>query len=75
MLGLSQYREGDFKTADSLNISIKDVDKVKDVLEAKGIECSDIADLPDMISMTSIQDPDKNSIYLIGPPRIKSKKE
>ena len=75
MLGLSQYREGEFKTADSLNISIKDVDKVKKVLEEKGIDCSDISDLPDMISMTTIQDPDKNNIYFIGPPRITTKKE
>ena len=75
MLGLSQYREGDFKIADSLNISIKDVDKVKSALEAKGIKTTEIVDIPDMISMTTVQDPDENNVYFIGPPRINSKKE
>ncbi len=75
MLGLSQYHEGDFKTADSLNISIKDVDQVKKALESKGVKATEIVDLPDMISMTTIQDPDENNIYFIGPPRIKSKED
>ena len=73
-LGLSQHREGEFKTADSLNISIKDVEKVKATLESKGVSTSDIVDYPDMISMISIKDPDENHIFFIGPPRVKSGK-
>lgn len=73
-LGLSQYREGEFKIADSLNISIKDVEGVKATLESKGVSTSDITDYPDMISMISIKDPDENHIFFIGPPRVKSGK-
>ncbi|MHA1995151.1 MAG: VOC family protein [Candidatus Hodarchaeales archaeon] len=74
LLGLSQYREesGDFKPANSLNISISDVEKAKASLESKGVSTSDIIDYPDMVSMISFEDPDKNNIFLIGPPRVKS---
>ena len=74
MLGLSQYREesGEFKPANSLNISINDVEKAKASLESKGVTTSDIIDYPDMVSMISFKDPDKNNIFLIGPARIKS---
>ncbi len=73
-LGLSQYREesGDFKPANSLNISINDVEKAKASLESKGVTTSDIIDYPEMVSMISFEDPDKNNIFLIGPPRVKS---
>ncbi|MHA2094687.1 MAG: VOC family protein [Candidatus Hodarchaeales archaeon] len=72
LLGLSQYREetGDFKPANSLNISISDVEKAKATLESKGVTASDIIDYPDMVSMISFEDPDKNNIFLIGPPRV-----
>ncbi len=75
-LGLSQYREeqGEFQTANSLNISVKNIKTVKETLETKGLHTSDIFDLPDMISMITVQDPDENNIHFIGPPRIKSKK-
>ncbi|MHA2175768.1 MAG: VOC family protein [Candidatus Hodarchaeales archaeon] len=74
LLGLSQYREdsGEFKPSDSLNISITDVEKAKASLESKGISTSDIIDYPDMVSMISFQDPDKNNIWFVGPPRVKS---
>ncbi len=74
MLGLSQYREesGEFKPANSLNISISDVEKAKTSLESKGVSTSDIIDYPDMVSMISFEDPDKNNIFLIGPPRVKN---
>ncbi|MHA1975909.1 MAG: VOC family protein [Candidatus Hodarchaeales archaeon] len=74
LLGLSQYREetGDFKPANSLNISISDVEKAKATLESKGVTASDIIDYPDMVSMISFEDPDKNNIFLIGPPRVKN---
>ena len=74
LLGLSQYREetGDFKPANSLNISISDVEDAKASLESKGVATSEIIDYPDMVSMISFEDPDKNNIFLIGPPRIKN---
>lgn len=76
MLGLTQYREesGEFKPADSLNISISDVEKAKASLEAKGVTTSEIVDFPDMVSMMYIQDPDENNIWFVGPPRVKSDK-
>ena len=74
MLGLSQYREesGEFKPANSLNISISDVENAKASLESKEVSTSDIIDYPGMVSMISFEDPDKNNIFLIGPPRVKN---
>ena len=74
-LGLSQYREGEFHSANSLNISVNDIDKTKASLDDKEIPSTEIIDLPGMISMITIHDPDGNKIYFIGPPRIKAEKE
>jgi predicted enzyme related to lactoylglutathione lyase len=73
-LGLSQYRKetGEFKPANSLNVSISNIEKAKASLESKGVSTSDIIDYPDMVSMISFEDPDKNNIFFIGPPRVKS---
>jgi predicted enzyme related to lactoylglutathione lyase len=75
-LGLSLHRkdQGEFVTANSLNISIKDIEKTKSLLDSRGIKTSEIVDMPDMISMITIADPDENKIHFIAPPRIKSKK-
>jgi hypothetical protein len=75
-LGLSQYQEnqGEFVPANSLNVSIKDVEKVKSTLESRGITTSEIFDIPDMISMITITDPDENKVHFIAPPRVKSEK-
>ncbi len=76
-LGLNQHTEkhGEFVPSNSLNISIKDVEKAKATLDSRGVTTSDIMDMPDMISMITVTDPDENKVHLIAPPRIKSEKK
>jgi len=61
--------------ADSLNISVLDLEEAKKILDEKGVETSEIIDVPDMISMFDIKDPEGNKIAFLGLPRIKSEKE
>jgi predicted enzyme related to lactoylglutathione lyase len=75
-LGLGKHNEeqqGPFKSVNVLNISVSDLKQAKKALESKGIETSDYLDIPDMISMFHIKDPDENDISFIGTPRVKSK--
>ena len=76
-IGLLRTDEGltNKNPADSLNISVLDLEEVKKILDEKGVETSEIIDVPDMISMFDIKDPEGNKITFLGLPRIKTEKE
>ena len=71
-LGLSVPRE-EVVPVSTLNISTSDLEATKKVLDKKKIKTTDYMDIPDMISMFSFNDPDENTITLLGEPRLKSK--
>ena len=56
--------------APSLNIPAKDLDATYTILKEKGIEVSEIQDIPKMISMFDFRDPEENTISIIGKPRL-----
>ncbi|MFX0015520.1 MAG: VOC family protein [Promethearchaeota archaeon] len=64
-LGISLSRKKEFIPVNVLNITTTNLEEIKTVLETKKVKTSDIIDIPDMISMFTIQDPDKNTISFI----------
>ncbi|MFX0207631.1 MAG: VOC family protein [Candidatus Hodarchaeota archaeon] len=74
-LGLSLNREETLTSVDVLNLSCTNLEGMLKVLKDKGVEVSEITDIPDMISSFSIKDPDGNTISFIGAPRKKSSRE
>ena len=59
--------------ADSLNISVTNIEKLKQTLTAKGVKTGEIEDIPDMVSMMDSWDLEGNKIQFLGQPRVKSK--
>ncbi len=56
-----------------LTLNMVDLDKTKKYFDKKGIETTDIVDIPDMVSYFNIDDPDGNRIQIIADPRVSSK--
>ncbi|MFX0171357.1 MAG: VOC family protein [Candidatus Hodarchaeota archaeon] len=71
-LGLSLSREETLTSVDVLNLSCTNLEGMMKVLGEKGINTSEITDIPDMISTFSVKDPDENIISFIGMPRKKT---
>lgn len=71
-LGISLPREIEFTPVNVLNISVTNLEEIKTALEAKKVKTSDITDIPEMIAMFTIQDPDKNTISFIEPRWLES---
>jgi len=57
----------------SLNVSVNNLADAKAMLEAKGVTTTDIQDVPDMISMFDIFDPEGNKVTFLSIPRVQSK--
>lgn len=57
--------------APSLNVPVKDLEQSHKLLKEKGINVSDIIDVPTQISMFDFRDPEGNRISFVGTPRIK----
>ena len=70
-LGLNHATSGSVTPSNSLVLSVNNLDKLFDTLKKKNANPSDIIDVPNMISFTTIKDPDQNSIMFVGEPRIK----
>ena len=56
-----------------LTLNMVDLAKTKNYFDKKGVETTDIVDLPDMVSYFNIEDPDGNRIQIIADPRVSSK--
>ena len=60
-------------SVDGLEISVDDLVMVRKILENKGANMSDIIDLPGILSMFDVHDPDNNLVTFVGSPRIESR--
>jgi predicted enzyme related to lactoylglutathione lyase len=58
--------------ASSLVFSIFDIDAIESYLKEKGVTTRPIADLPDVVSLLVMEDPDENRICFAAPPRARS---
>ncbi|OLS22628.1 MAG: hypothetical protein HeimC3_29020 [Candidatus Heimdallarchaeota archaeon LC_3] len=72
MLGLNVLQEGEVTQGSvSFNLPVDDLEKASETLKAKGVEVTDIIDIPNMISMANCTDSEGNPITLLAEPRIK----
>ena len=55
-----------------LTMDVEDIEAAKKYMESKGIETTDITDIPDMVSYFNIKDSEGNTIQIVAEPRITS---
>ncbi len=56
-----------------LTLNMVDLDRTKSYFDKKGIETTDIVDIPDMVSYFNFNDPDGNRIQVVADPRVTTK--
>ncbi len=71
-LGLNTAREGEEIRPDSgtLTIEVEDLEATKEYLEGKGIETTDIEDVPNMVSYFNMMDSEGNRLQIVSDPRV-----
>ncbi|MFQ5980664.1 MAG: VOC family protein [Candidatus Heimdallarchaeota archaeon] len=75
-LGLGLLREGEVKQGSGqLCFNVQDLEGTKKHIEGKGVQTTDIQDIPDMISMFEMIDPFGHQILFVGEPRVKSESQ
>jgi predicted enzyme related to lactoylglutathione lyase len=73
--GISLIREGEHRQGSgTLTLDVVDLDACKTYLQSKGVDTSDIMDVPDMVSYFNMKDPEGNPIQVVAEPRVKSEK-
>ncbi len=72
-LGFNTVEEGESIAEDSgtLTIQVKNIDSAKKYLEEKGVNISEIVDLPNMDSFFNMKDTEGNRIQIVSEPRIR----
>jgi predicted enzyme related to lactoylglutathione lyase len=74
-LGINLIREGEIRQGSgTLTMDVEDLVECKSYFESKGIEASEITDIPDMVSYFNLKDPEGNAIQVVADPRVKSEK-
>jgi predicted enzyme related to lactoylglutathione lyase len=61
------------EAAPSINVSVGNLEEAYKIMKAKNVPVMEIEDIPDMISMFDIKDPEGNRISFLGDPRISTK--
>jgi len=72
-LGFNTVKEGESIAEDSgtLTIQVKNIDTAKKYLEEKGVNISEIVDIPNMVSFFNMKDTEGNRIQIVSEPRIR----
>lgn len=55
----------------TLTIDVEDLEATKEYLEGKGVETTEIVDVPKMVSYFNMRDSEGNLIQIVSDPRIK----
>ena len=70
-LGLNKDRNGRVEPGTTfINLSVKDLEIFRDSLIAKGVKPGEINDIPKMVSLFAVKDPDGNEIDFVTDPRV-----
>ncbi|MGY5875643.1 MAG: hypothetical protein RTU30_07850 [Candidatus Thorarchaeota archaeon] len=73
-LALNLLREGDVTHGSGkIYFDTDDIEALEAFVREKGVETKPIEDIPDMVSILLVIDPDGNEIGFVSPPRVKSK--
>jgi len=74
-LGLNLKKEGELdRGSGTLTLVVDDLDVTKKYLGGKGVEATEIVDIPDMVSYFNIEDTEGNPIQVVADPRVKTEK-
>jgi predicted enzyme related to lactoylglutathione lyase len=74
-LGLNLKKEGELdRGSGTLTLVVDDLDVTKKYLGSKGVDASEIVDIPDMVSYFDIEDSEGNPIQVVADPRVKTEK-
>jgi predicted enzyme related to lactoylglutathione lyase len=72
-LGLNLRKDQDVRKGSGvLTLEAEDIEMAKENLDEKGIETSEIVDMPDMVTYFNIHDTEGNPIQFVADPRVKS---
>ena len=55
-----------------LIFDVEDLEEAKGYLEGKGLETTEVTDIPDMVSYFNIKDSEGNTVQIVSDPRVKS---
>ncbi|MHA1399682.1 MAG: VOC family protein [Candidatus Heimdallarchaeaceae archaeon] len=71
-LGLNVVAEGEEIAPSSgiLTISVENIESTKTYLENKGIETTEIVDIPNLVSYFNMKDSEGNAIQIVADPRV-----
>ncbi|MHA1303319.1 MAG: VOC family protein [Candidatus Heimdallarchaeaceae archaeon] len=71
-LGLNVVAEGEEIAPSSgiLTISVENIESTKTYLENKGIETTEIIDIPNLVSYFNMKDSEGNAIQIVADPRV-----
>ena len=71
-LGLNTTEEGEdiLPESGTFTIEVKNLEESKTYLEKKGVETSEITDIPGMVSYFNITDSEGNRVQIVSSPRI-----
>lgn len=58
-----------------LTIDVENLEETRDYLDKKGLKPTEIADIPDMVSLFDVFDTEGNKIQIVSVPRVKSKEK
>ncbi len=70
-LGLNASGEEHHPNRGTLTMDVEDLEGTKNYLESKGINTTDIVDIPNMVSYFNIHDSEGNMIQIVSEPRVK----
>ena len=72
-LGLNLKEEGELdRGSGTLTLVVDDLDVTKKYLHSKGVDATEIVDIPDMVSYFNIEDSEGNPIQVVSDPRVKT---
>jgi predicted enzyme related to lactoylglutathione lyase len=72
-LGINLIRDGEHRQGSgTLTMDVEDLDACQVYLKGKGIETTEITDVPNMVSYFNLKDPEGNPIQVVAEPRVKT---
>ena len=72
-LGINLIRDGEHRQGSgTLTMDVEDLAACQTYLGEKGIETTEIIDIPNMVSYFNLKDPEGNPIQVVADPRVKT---
>jgi predicted enzyme related to lactoylglutathione lyase len=69
-LGLNSSRNGESSDWGRLTLEVDDIEVMKEYLEGRSIETSEITDVPGLVSYFNMKDSEGNTVQIVADPRV-----